>query len=136
MPFQPLGYKKGKQTNEKQQQIKNKITTKHCTVVSSGNYISFWSRYLPNRDKEKQNKTITKRLTNQQTKKITNFRSIFISSYISGWCDRKLYIRIQDCEQTNSGKRNHQEKGSFQLYQSITQYHQAEPSHIWRELGE
>lgn len=38
MPFQPLGYKKGKQTNEKQQQIKNKITTKHCTVVSSGTY--------------------------------------------------------------------------------------------------
>ena len=134
MPFQPLGYKKGKQTNEKQQQIKNKITTKHCTVVSME--IILLIKVSTYRDKEKQNKTITKRLTNQQTNKITNFRSIFISSYISGWCDRKLFIRIQDCEQTNSGKRNHQEKGSFQLYQSITQYHQAEPSYIWRELGE
>lgn len=134
MPFQPLGYKKGKQTNEKQQQIKNKITTKHGTVVSMETILLI--KLSTYRDKEKQNKTITKRLTNQQTNKITNFRSIFISSYISGWCDRKLFIRIQDCEQTNSGKRNHQEKGSFQLYQSITQYHQAEPSYIWRELGE
>ena len=134
MPFQPLGYKKGKQTNEKQQQIKNKITTKHCTVVSMETILLI--KVSTYRDKEKQNKTITKRLTNQQTNKITNFRSILISSYISGWCDRKLFIRIQDCEQTNSGKRDHQEKGSFQLYQSITQYHQAEPSYIWRELGE
>ena len=54
MPFQPLGYKKGKQTNEKQQQIKNKITTKHCTVVSSGNYPFDRGIYLK---KTKKNKT-------------------------------------------------------------------------------
>lgn len=68
MPFQPLGYKKGKQTNEKQQHIKNKITTKHCTVVSMETILLI--KVSTYRDKEKQNK-ITK-------------RSIFISSYISG----------------------------------------------------
>lgn len=57
MPFQPLGYKKGKQTNEKQQQIKNKITTKHCTVVSSGNYPFDQGIYLieTKKNKTKQN---------------------------------------------------------------------------------